>query len=80
MKHALLAVAALLYWVVVGHGHTWAVTAIALAALRNDRKRSLERGRLEHEPAVVIPHEVPALGGVHEDAFRVMPRQAEPLG
>ena len=56
------------------------LAALALAAIRNDRKRSLERAGLEHEPAVITPREVPALGGVHEDAFRVMPRQAEPLG
>ena len=80
MKHALLAALAILYWVVVGHGHTWAFAALALAAIRNDWRRSLECSGLEHEPALSIPGEVPALRGVHEDAFRVMPRQAEPLG
>ena len=42
MKHALLAALAILYWMVVGHGHTWAFAAIALAAIRNDWRRSLE--------------------------------------
>ena len=36
MKHALLAALAILYWVVVGHGHTWAFAAIALAAIHRD--------------------------------------------
>ena len=36
MKHAALAALAILYWVVVGHGHTWAFAALALAAIRND--------------------------------------------
>ena len=43
MKHALLAALALAYWVVVGHGHTWAFAAIALAAIRNDAQRDNER-------------------------------------
>ena len=43
MKHALLAALAVLYWVVVGHGHTWAFAAIALAAIRNDAQRDNER-------------------------------------
>ena len=41
MKHALLAALVALYWVVVGHGHTWAFTAIMLAAIRNDYLRRL---------------------------------------
>ena len=41
MTHLVLALAALLYWVVVGHGHTWVFAAIALAAIRNDYLRRL---------------------------------------
>ena len=33
MKHALLAALAILYWVVVGHGHTWHVLLALLALL-----------------------------------------------
>ena len=80
MRHAALAALAVVYWVAVGHGHTVYFVALMLAAINTDHRRSLERGGLEHEPALSIPGEVPAFGGVHEDAFRVMPRQAEPLG
>ena len=36
MTHLVLALAALLYWVVVGHGHTWVFVAFMLAAIRSD--------------------------------------------
>ena len=80
MKHGLLTLAVVLYALVWGQNWTHFAAALMLAAIRNDHARSLERARLKHETALSIPGEVPAFGGVHEDALRVMPRQAEPLG
>ena len=52
MKHALLAALALAYWVVVGHGHTWAFAALMLGAIRNDwfRARDREASSAETRP------------------------------
>lgn len=40
MKHAAFAAAAVLYWVVIGTTHTWAITALMLAAIRSDWRRT----------------------------------------
>lgn len=40
MKHGLLAVVALAFWPIVGHGRTPYFTAIALAAIRSDARRA----------------------------------------
>lgn len=45
MKHALLAVAALLYWVVVGTTHSWVPAAIMLAAIHRDFARERDAPR-----------------------------------
>jgi hypothetical protein len=39
MKHAVLAVVALLFWPIQGTTHAWVWTTIILAAIRNDRAR-----------------------------------------
>jgi hypothetical protein len=36
MKHAVLAIAALLYWVVVGTTHSWVPATLMLAAIHHD--------------------------------------------
>ena len=40
MKHALLAALALLFWPVVGHGHTWVFVALMLAAIWKDYRET----------------------------------------
>jgi len=40
VKHAALAAAVLVFWVAVGHGHTWVFTAVMLAAIRSDARRA----------------------------------------
>lgn len=41
MTHAALVVAALLFWLIQGTTHGWVWTAIMVAAIRNDRARTL---------------------------------------
>ena len=45
MKHAVLAIAALLYWVVVGTTHSWVPAAIMLAAIHRDFARERDAPR-----------------------------------
>ena len=45
MKHALLTALAIAYWVVVGHGHTWAFAAVMLAAIHRDFARERDAPR-----------------------------------
>ena len=40
VKRAALAALAILYWVVVGHGHTPYFAALVLAAIRNDHRHA----------------------------------------
>ena len=37
-KHVVLTTFVVLYWLVVGHGHTWVFAALMLAAIANDVK------------------------------------------
>ena len=43
MKHAALAALAILYWVVVGHGHSWVFVTLMLAAIWFDFSRGRRR-------------------------------------
>ena len=40
MKHAALAVAAILFWVAVGHGHSWVFTTLMLRAILSDARHA----------------------------------------
>ena len=42
MKQAALAALALAFWPIVGHGHSWVFTALMLAAIHSDWRRSCE--------------------------------------
>ena len=43
--HAALAIAAIAFWLVLGHGHSWVFAALMLGAIRNQRQRRLARQR-----------------------------------
>ena len=41
--YAALAIVAIAYWLILGHGHSWVFAALMLAAIRNHRNRRLGR-------------------------------------
>ncbi len=43
MKHAVLALGAIAFWVIVGAAHAVFFAALMLAAIRNDARRARER-------------------------------------
>jgi hypothetical protein len=76
-KHVLLTALALLFWVAVGHGHTWVFSAIAIAAIWNDYRQRHEDSvpATASSPATPAPPRgrVGSMANARADASRLAP-------
>ena len=55
MMHVFLTALALLFWVILGHGHTWVFSALAISAIWNDYRQRHTRALVLGPAAVSEP-------------------------